>query len=114
MRLPNSAQTSRPWLIHEIAHDFRLEDVWALPTPGGPDDFPQLVHLIASGDLTRGSSSLARVLFSIRWGIGALLGWDGPEDGGASARPTLRDRLPKVCVMHRLARTSRRSSPRCI
>jgi uncharacterized protein DUF2867 len=35
VRLPNSAHTSRPWRIHELTHDFRLEDVWALPTPGG-------------------------------------------------------------------------------
>jgi hypothetical protein len=35
----------------EIAVGFRLEDVWALPTPGGPDDFPRLVHLIAAGGL---------------------------------------------------------------
>jgi len=37
MMLPDTAHTSRPWRIHEIAADFRLEDVWALPTPGGPD-----------------------------------------------------------------------------
>ena len=40
MRVPNTAHTSRPWRIHDIAPDFELEDVWALPTPGGPDDFP--------------------------------------------------------------------------
>ena len=40
MRLPNTAHTSRPWRIHEFARDFRLEDVWALPTPGGPGRFP--------------------------------------------------------------------------
>ena len=44
MRLPNTAHTSRPWRIHELTGDFRLEDVWALPTPGGPDDFPRLVQ----------------------------------------------------------------------
>ena len=54
MRLPNSAHISRPWRIHELTHDFRLEDVWALPTPGGPDDFPRLVHMMASGDPARG------------------------------------------------------------
>jgi hypothetical protein len=43
MRLPNTAHTSGPWRIHELTRDFRLEDVWALPTPGGPDDFPRLV-----------------------------------------------------------------------
>jgi hypothetical protein len=40
MKLPNTTHTSRPWRIHELTRDFRLEDVWALPTPGGPDDFP--------------------------------------------------------------------------
>lgn len=50
MMLPNTAHTSRPWRIHELTGDFRLEDVWALPTPGGPDDFPRLVQLMASGD----------------------------------------------------------------
>jgi hypothetical protein len=50
MRLPNTAHTSRPWRIHELAPDFRLEDVWALPTPGGPDDLPRLVSAIFSGD----------------------------------------------------------------
>ena len=40
MRLPNSAHTSRPWRIHELAPEFRLEDVWGLPAPGGPERFP--------------------------------------------------------------------------
>jgi hypothetical protein len=31
MRLPNSVHTSRPWRIHELTRDFRLEDVWELP-----------------------------------------------------------------------------------
>jgi hypothetical protein len=37
MKLPETAHTSRPWRIHEIAPDFRLEDVWELSTRGvGP------------------------------------------------------------------------------
>ncbi|HEX7825763.1 MAG TPA: DUF2867 domain-containing protein, partial [Mycobacterium sp.] len=39
-KLPVSEHTRIPWRIHAIANDFRVEDVWALPTPGGPDDFP--------------------------------------------------------------------------
>ena len=39
MKLRSDAHSSRPWRIHEITRDFRLEDVWALPTPGGADDF---------------------------------------------------------------------------
>lgn len=35
MKLPRSAHASRPWRIHDLTRDFRVEDVWALPTPGG-------------------------------------------------------------------------------
>jgi|SRR5215211_700100 len=94
MRLPNSAHTSRPWRIHELTGDFRLEDVWALPTPGGPDDFPRLVQLAASLDPSQSSSGAVRALFAIRWKIGGLLGLDGPDAGLGSKVPTLRDRLP--------------------
>jgi Protein of unknown function (DUF2867) len=94
MRLPNSAHTSRPWRIHELTPDFRLEDVWALPTPGGPDDLPTLVRQIASSDPARSSSLAARTLWAVRWKVGALLGWDDVDDARGSARPTLRDRLP--------------------
>jgi hypothetical protein len=94
MRLPNTAHTSRPWRIHELTHDFRLEDVWELPTPGGPEDFPRLVQQFASQDPSQSSSSAVRTLFAIRWKVGELLGWDGPDTGVDSRVPTLRDRLP--------------------
>jgi uncharacterized protein DUF2867 len=94
MRLPDTAHTSRPWRIHELTRDFRLEDVWALPTPGGPNDFPRLVQLATSLDPSQSSSRAVRTLFAIRWKIGELLGWDDPDTGLGSRVPTLRDRLP--------------------
>ncbi len=94
MRLPNSEHTSRPWRIHELTRDFELEDVWALPTPGGPDDFPLLVERFAAGDPSRSASAPVRVLFAIRWKLGELLGWDDADSGVGSRVPTLRDRLP--------------------
>jgi hypothetical protein len=94
MRLPDSAQTSRPWRIHELTRDFRIEDVWALPTPGGPEDFPRLVRIAASFDPSRSSFGAVRALFAIRWKLGELLGWDRPDAGLGSRVPTLRDRLP--------------------
>jgi hypothetical protein len=94
MKLPNTAHTSRPWRIHELTRDFRLEDVWALATPGGADDFPRLVHRFASADPSRSSTGVVRMLFAIRWKLGGLLGWDGPDAGLGSRVPTLRDRLP--------------------
>ncbi len=93
-RLPATAHTAQPWRIHALAPDFALEDVWALPTPGGPEDFPRLVELVAAGDPARDSSRVVSALFALRWKLGALLGWDD-ENAGLDARvPTLRDRMP--------------------
>jgi hypothetical protein len=108
MKLPNTTHTSRPWRIHELTTDFRLEDVWALPTPGGPDDFPRLVQLGATddarelnaqgkyvGDGSRGIvSRVSRALFELRWKLGELLGWDDRDSGVGRRVATLRDRLP--------------------
>ncbi|UXY17525.1 DUF2867 domain-containing protein [Streptomyces cynarae] len=98
MRLPTTAHTSRPWRIHEIAGDFRVEDVWVLPTPGGPDDFPHLVRQIANGArdgaTTSSPSPVYRLLFAVRWKLGRLLGWDKAGSGIGTRVPTLRDRLP--------------------
>jgi hypothetical protein len=94
MRLPNAAHTSRPWRIHELTSDFRLEDVWQLPGRGGEDDFPRLVRAIAAQDPSRSASFAVRALFAIRWKLGELLGWDTAGSGVGSRVPTLRDRLP--------------------
>ena len=94
MRVTNDAHTSRPWRIHELTGDFRLEDAWALPGRGGPEDFPRLVQLIASYDPSHAASFAVRNLFAIRWKLGSLFGWDDPDDGVGARVPTLRDRLP--------------------
>jgi Protein of unknown function (DUF2867) len=94
MRLPDSEHTDRPWRIHELTRDFRLEDVWALPTPGGPGDLPLLVEGIAEGDPEHGGSAVVRALFALRWKLGALFGWDRDGSGVGSRVPTLRDRMP--------------------
>jgi hypothetical protein len=94
MRVPNRAHTARPWRIHELTRDFRLEDVWALSGIDDPDDFPRLVQMIASLDPSRSSSCAVRTLFAIRWKLGELVGWDGADSGVGSRVPTLRDRLP--------------------
>jgi hypothetical protein len=94
MKLPDSAHTSRPWRIHELTRDFDLEDVWALQTPGGPDDFHYLVEGFAAGDPSHSTSRPVRALFAIRWKVGELLGWDRSDAGIGSRVPTLRDRLP--------------------
>ena len=94
MRLPDTAHTSRPWRIHELTGDFRLEDVWELPVEGGRDDFYRLVQLITSFGPSQSSSRASRTLFAIRSKIGELLGWDGPDTGLSSRLPSIRYRLP--------------------
>ncbi|MFI9204304.1 DUF2867 domain-containing protein [Streptomyces sp. NPDC053048] len=94
MRLPRTAHTSRPWRIHEIAGDFRVEDVWALPTPGGPDDLRWLVRQFADDNPDHLDSPVPRLLFAVRWKLGKLLGWDKPDAGVGTRVATLRDRLP--------------------
>jgi hypothetical protein len=94
MRLPAGAHTVRPWRIHALTPDFRLEDVWALPTPGGADDFPRLVAVLASRETGRDAPRTVRALFAIRWAIGRLLRWDDRPAGGDRDAPSLCERLP--------------------
>ncbi len=115
MRLPNTAHTSRPWRIHELTRNFRLEDVWVLPTPGNGDDFPRLVQLMASIDPSQGSSGVARTLWKIRWKIGELLGWDDPDVGLSLGCRRSATSCRRICARYHPARTSTRSRlPRCI
>ncbi|BBY42432.1 hypothetical protein A5765_00960 [Mycolicibacterium celeriflavum] len=91
-RLDNTAHVRRPWRIHEFTEDFRVLDVWALPTPGGRDDFGELVELWRTFDPGR-NSPIVRALFTIRWSIGKMFGLDTPEAGLGGRVQALRDRL---------------------
>ncbi len=94
VKLPKVAHTSQDWRIDAIVPDFRLEDVWALPTPGRAEEFPILVEGFASADPAQTLSSAAGALWSLRWKLGGLLGWDEPDTGLGSRVSTLRERLP--------------------
>jgi hypothetical protein len=94
MRLPQAAHTSQGWRIDEIVPDFRLEDVWALPTPGGPKDFSLLVERLAAADPAKALPRAARALWDIRFELGGRLGWDEPDTGLDSRVSSLRGRLP--------------------
>lgn len=91
--LATAEHTARPWRIHAIAKGFRVLDVWALPTPGGPDDFPRLVALMATFDPAQ-SSAVVRGLFAIRWMLGRLFGLDSRGTGLGARVRSLRDRVP--------------------
>ncbi len=94
VKLPRAAHTSQNWRIDEIVPDFRLEDVWALPTPGGQEEFGVLVQGIAAADPTKSLPRAGRALWKLRWRVGELLGWDEDETGLDSRVSSLRDRLP--------------------
>ena len=109
-RLPNAAHESRPWRIREIASDFTLEDVWALPANGGAQDFRTLLELMTSGltDPADWESLPTRVLWRVRDRLGGWFGLgrisvpvEGGRDDPAGKLPipgtdetSLADRLP--------------------
>jgi hypothetical protein len=98
IRLPKAEHESRPWRIREIAPDFTLEDVWALPVYGGANDFASLVEVMASLDPTDIPSKASRVLFDIRFRLGRQCGWDDHSHQLSipdNTETTLMDRLPR-------------------
>ncbi len=113
MRLQNSEHESRPWRIHEIVPDFRLEDVWALPAHGGREDFERLLEVMASLNLASGTSRATRVLVGMRKRVGDWLGWD--DVAGQLRIPgdpdtTLSARLPEDLRGSPVARAPRSSA----
>lgn len=95
MRVPLAEHTSRPWRIHEITRGFEVEDVWALPTPGGPDDFERLISgLATAGRPGDNATGIPRLIWAVRWKLGDLFGWDRDDAGLEKRVPTLRHRLP--------------------
>lgn len=95
MRLPRTAHTGQPWRVHDVAPDFRVEDVWAFRTPGaGAGDFAvMLAAMRADGGFARQSPAV-RFLLAVRWKLGSLLGWDRSETGLGARVRSLRERLP--------------------
>jgi hypothetical protein len=85
-------------VIAQIAPDFKLLDVWALPAQGGPDDFASFLEIMASFDPANSDSAASRALFSLRFRLGAWFGWDDatrkrPIPG--CTETTLSARLPE-------------------
>ena len=80
MRLPKSAHLSRPWRIREIAPDFTLEDVWALPVHGDAGDFQTLLETMLLLDPASTASLPTRVLFRVRLQLGRWFDWDDAAD----------------------------------
>ena len=97
MRLPNAAHETRPWRIREIAPDFTVEDVWALPVNGGAGDFPALLGVVATLHPARDGSPAIRVLFGVRRCLGNWFGWDDAAERPIPGQDevSLASRLPE-------------------
>ncbi|MGW1377514.1 DUF2867 domain-containing protein [Streptomyces sp. NPDC002446] len=94
-RLPDAFHTRHPWRIHELTRDFELEDVWSARLPdAGPDDFPAMLAAMQASAGRAREPLLSRLLFAVRWKLGALFGWDRPGAGTSARVQSLRDRLP--------------------
>jgi hypothetical protein len=105
MKLPNAEHERRPWRIHEIVPDFTLEDVWALPMRGGPEDFEGLLELARSFDPSKAESIPTRFLWNLRDRLGVWFDLgeistpvDSEQPGElpipGSTETSLRDRIP--------------------
>jgi hypothetical protein len=95
MRLPATAHSAQPWRIHELAFDFRVEDVWQLPTDADRVAFADVVDVFTSGGPESTPSRLSAALWAIRRNLGQVLGWDDPDRGLGVRVASLRQRLPE-------------------
>ena len=87
MRIPNAVHQAHPWRIREIAPDFTVEDVWALPARGDEGDFRALLEVMMSLDFPRSASLPTRVLWGTRDRLGRWFGFGRisvPVDGTAA------------------------------
>lgn len=77
--------------MDRYASELRVEDVWALPIRGGPEDFPRVVkHLTSRKVLEAATPLIVKALFAVRWGLGAIMRLDRPPRTGN----LVKDRLP--------------------
>ena len=104
MRIPNEVQLSQPWRIHNVVHDFTLEDVWRLPAVGGTmADFASVLDMVTRSDPINADSAATRFLWAVRDRLGNWfdLGRISTAAGTEKRLPipgtrefTLADRLP--------------------
>ncbi len=80
MKLRPELHRASPWLVHEVAHDFVLEDVWQLPVDGDDSpgsDFAAFTELMTRLETPTGG--MTGMLFRLRNRLGEWFGWDQGE-----------------------------------
>lgn len=94
-RLPDAAYAAAPWRIRDLTPDFDLEDVWELPGEGERKDFRKLMEFLCGMDPEANATGLSKVLWALRWKLGAVLGWDDEGAGLGERVESVKDRLPE-------------------
>ena len=92
-RVPIQEHLALPWRVHQLASDFEVEDVWRFPvTLTDEHQLSEFREQMASGFSTMPRFHPARLLLTLRLGIGRFLGWDRTRAGqGRVLRQRLAD-----------------------
>jgi len=65
---------------HTLLADVPLHDVWAIPLEGGgPDRTVRDAHAILFGGQRPRATPAVRALFTLRWALGRVFGWDDEQ-----------------------------------
>lgn len=76
-RIETKDHLDLPWVVHHLAPDFEIEDVWRMPVGLRPEDnladfWDQMQLAIAE----MSPRTIAAILFRIRFALGRVFGWD--------------------------------------
>ena len=76
-QVPIDEHNSQPWLVHQLAHDYEVEDVWRMPVELEPEDslsdFWDQMQLAVS---RLNKASPVALLFGVRILLGKIFRWD--------------------------------------
>ena len=91
MRISPDEFRAAPLRVHTFLRDVPLEDVWAIPLPGGgPGRTLDDLRAVLTAGL-EAAPTVVKGLFRLRGRIGAVLGWDRPRPAWKSG--SYADRL---------------------
>lgn len=96
VKVPTATYYSQHSLIRPVTADFEVLDVWALPVEGSRADAAEAQRLVSEFDPVTHGPWVVRLLFAVRLRLGALLGWDKPEERPIPGckEVSVRERLP--------------------
>lgn len=94
MRVPNRHFREQRWLVHELAPDFILEDLWRFPIEAEQHhNLDQFRRQFAQAFETLARKGAPGFLFRLRTGLGKIFGWDKQPTGASTIREgSLRER----------------------